>query len=120
MCTLWKLRRIPRVVQSDKRICLLNNKWSHRTIRREEGAIYYVNFYNDLISQAGYDPQKALLHIVLSTREGIRQYEGVPEDVWYILRSKHTPEPYYRRNICGRYRETVIHDDGRITVVHDL
>ncbi len=79
-----------------------------------------MNFYSDLIEQAGYDPQRAILHVVLCNREGIRQYEDVPEDVWYILRSKHTPETYYRRNICGKYRETVLHDDGKITIEHDL
>ncbi len=89
-------------------------------IRREEWAIYYVYFYNDLIKKAGYDPQKALLHVVLSTCEGTRQYEGVPEEVWYILRSKHTPEQYFRRHICGKYRETVLHKDGSLTVVHDI
>ncbi len=36
----------------------------------------------------------------------VLQYEEVPEEVWYRLRSTHHPDAYYRRKICGCYAET--------------
>lgn len=70
--------------------------------------MYYISFFSALIESVGYDPQRAILRVKLLDNRGIRQYEGVPEDMWYCLREKHNPDVYYRRYICGRFRECVI------------
>ncbi len=70
--------------------------------------MYYICFYSALIESVGYDPQRALLRVKLLRDGGIRQYEGVPEDVWYCLREKNNPDVYYRKNVCGRYPEIII------------
>jgi len=58
-----------------------------------------------LIEKIGYDPQCALLEVVLVNGGQVFQYEEVPEDVWYRLRATHHPDEYYRRKICGCYHE---------------
>ncbi len=78
--------------------------------------MYYICFFSTLIDSVGYDPQRALLRVKLVRGEGIREYEDVPEDIWYCLREKSNPDVYYRKNICGRYTEHVIiecDDSGR-------
>ena len=50
----------------------------------------------------------ALLEVRLLRRGRVRQYEDVPEDVWYRFRENGHPDAYYRSRICGRYKESVI------------
>lgn len=71
----------------------------------EGKTIFYVSFFSALIEAIGYDPQRALLEVRLSRGARVRQYENVPEDVWYHLRENGHPDAFYRRYICGHYRE---------------
>ncbi len=59
----------------------------------------------------GYDPQCALLEIRLTGDGKVRQYGDVPEDTWYRLRESCHPDAYYRRYICGCYKEYVVSED---------
>lgn len=72
----------------------------------EDRKFFYVNFFSALIESIGYDPQRALLEVRLQREGRVRQYEDVPEDIWYGLRENNYPDMYYRRHICGHYRET--------------
>ena len=78
----------------------------------EGRTIKYISFYSGLIEAMGYDPQCALLEIKLLNDGKIRQYVGVPEDVWYCLRENYHPDTYYRRYICGCYAESILSDDA--------
>ena len=77
----------------------------------EVKTIKHISFYSALIETIGYDPQYAILEIKLLSDGKIRQYQGVPEEVWYHLRENYHPDTYYRRYICGCYKEIVIMDD---------
>ena len=77
----------------------------------EDKTIKHISFYSALIETIGYDPQCALLEIKLLSDGKIRQYQGVPEDVWYRLRENYHPDTYYRRYICGRYTEIILSED---------
>lgn len=74
----------------------------------EDGKTIYVHFFSALIESIGYDPQCARLEVRLLRERNVRQYENVPEDVWYCLRENNHPDVYYRRYICGHYEEKVI------------
>lgn len=39
----------------------------------------------------------------------LRRYVDVPEDVWYQFRESANPDMYYRRCICGHFREMPVH-----------
>lgn len=77
-------------------------------ITKEEGmeeAIYYITFRSTMIERIGYNPLRAVLAVKLWKEREERQYEGVPEDVWYQFREWGNPDVYYRKNICGRFPE---------------
>lgn len=80
----------------------------------EGKTIKHISFYTGLIESMGYDPQCALLEIKLMSDGKVRQYEGVPEEKWYHLRDNYHPDTYYRRYICGCYKETVISDESEV------
>lgn len=65
----------------------------------------YINFFSELIEAVGYDAQCALLEVKLFADGSIHRYEEVPEEVWYRLRENDSPDIYYRRYICGCFRE---------------
>ena len=70
--------------------------------------IFYVSFLSALIESIGYDPQCALLEVRLLRGGRVRQYENVPEDVWYCFRENYHPDAFYRSHICGCYKESAI------------
>lgn len=43
----------------------------------------------------------------------LKRYLNVPEEVWYQFRESANPDMYYRRCICGHFRESTAH-----TMVH--
>ena len=73
--------------------------------------IKHISFYSTLIQTIGYDPQSAIMEVRLLSDGKIRRYENVPEYIWYRLREDYHPDTYYRRNVCGRFVETIISDD---------
>lgn len=75
---------------------------------REGGTIKHISFYTSLIQSMGYDPQCALLEIRLLYDGKIRQYQDVPEDIWYRMRDHFHPDNYFRRHICGRFEEVIL------------
>lgn len=77
----------------------------------ERKTIKHISFYSTLIETMGYDPQCAIFEIKLLSDGKIRQYQNVPEYVWYRLREDYHPDTYYRRHICGHYVETILQDD---------
>lgn len=77
----------------------------------EDKAIKHISFYSTFIATVGYDPQTAILEIKLLVDGRIRQYENVPEDIWYRLRENNHPDTFYRRHICGRFSETVLPEE---------
>ena len=72
------------------------------------GAIKNIGFYSGIIETVGYDPQCAILEIRLAEDGKVRRYGDVPEDAWYRLRESYHPDTYYRRYICGHYKEYVV------------
>lgn len=82
----------------------------------ERKKIRHISFYTTLIETIGYDPQRAILEVRLVSDGKIRQYENVPEYIWYHLRADYHPDTYYRRFVCGRYVETIVEEeDGEET-----
>lgn len=79
---------------------------------QEGGTIYYIIFRSPLIEKIGYDPLRAILAVKLLEERSIRQYVGVPEEIWYRLREISNPDVYYRRYICGSFPETKIYGNG--------
>lgn len=67
--------------------------------------IYYISFFSALIDSIGYDPQCARLEVRLSRDRRVKQYEDVPEEIWYGFRKSAHPDMYYRSHICGCYKE---------------
>ncbi len=67
--------------------------------------IYYISFFSALIESIGYDPQCARLEVRLSRSRRVKQYEDVPEEIWYGFRRNAHPDRYYRSRICGCYKE---------------
>lgn len=78
----------------------------------EGRTIKHISFYSGLIETMGYEPQRAVLEIRLMSDRKIRQYDGVPEEIWYKLRNSHHPDTYYRRHICGCYEESILPDES--------
>lgn len=60
------------------------------------------------ILSVGYDAQCAMLEIEFADTGGIWQFAGVPEEIWYLLRSQPSPEHYFQYFIMGNYLETRI------------
>lgn len=77
----------------------------------ETKKIKHISFYSTLIETVGYDLQRAILEVKLLSDGKIRRYEDVPEYIWYRLREDYHPDTYFRRNICGRFVETIISED---------
>lgn len=77
---------------------------SGRTIR-------HISFYTGIIETMGYDPQRALLEVKLMSDGKVRQFEDVPEDIWYHMRENYHPDTYFRRYVCGRFKETILPDE---------
>lgn len=71
----------------------------------------HISFYSSLIETLGYDPLCAILEVKLAADGKIRRYTGVPENIWYRLRDNLHPDTYYRRNVCGRYAETILSEE---------
>lgn len=76
----------------------------------EGKAIKHISFYSTLIETVGYDPQCAILEVKLAGDGKIRQYRNVPEYIWYRLREEYRPDTFYRRRICGCFKETILSD----------
>lgn len=83
-----------------------------RTENLEGGSIRHISIQSGLIETMGYEPQRALLEVKLSGDGKVWQYRDVPEDVWYQFREDRHPDAYFRRYICGRYRESLLADEG--------
>ena len=77
----------------------------------EGRSIKHISIQSGLIEPMGYEPQHALLEIRLSSNGKVWQYRDVPEDVWYQLREDHHPDAYFRRYVCGHYRESLLADE---------
>ena len=77
----------------------------------EGRSIKHISIQSGLIETMGYEPQHALLEIRLSSNGKVWQYRDVPEDVWYQLREDHHPDAYFRRYVCGPYRESLLADE---------
>lgn len=78
---------------------------------REGKSIKHISIQSGLIETMGYEPQNALLEIRLSSDGKVWQYRDVPEDVWYRFREDCHPDAYFRRYICGHYRESLFADE---------
>lgn len=63
------------------------------------------SFCSTYIDAIGYDAQKALLEVRLAKNGRTRRYADVPEEIWYRFRESPSPDIYYRRFICGHFRE---------------
>lgn len=72
--------------------------------RKEESTMSF-SFCSTYIDAIGYDAQRALLEVRLARNGRIRKYADVPEEVWYRFRESPSPDTYYRRFICGHFRE---------------
>lgn len=68
------------------------------------------SFCSTYIDAIGYDAQRALLEVRMTQNGRIRRYVNVPEEVWYQFRESANPDMYYRRCICGHFRETTAHN----------
>lgn len=68
------------------------------------------SFCSTYIDAIGYDAQRALLEVRMAQNGRIRRYLNVPEEVWYQFRESANPDMYYRRCICGHFRETTAHN----------
>ena len=64
------------------------------------------SFCSTYIDAIGYDVQRALLEVRMAQNGRIRRYMNVPEEVWYQFRESVNPDMYYRRCICGHFRES--------------
>lgn len=72
---------------------------------REGEFIMAFSFCSTYIDAIGYDAQRALLEIRMTGSGRIRRYADVPEEIWYRFRESESPDMYYRRCICGHFRE---------------
>lgn len=76
----------------------------------EKGSTLLFSFCSAYIDAIGYDAQRALLEVRMAQNGRIRRYANVPEEVWYQFRESANPDMYYRRCICGHFRETTAHN----------
>lgn len=82
--------------------------WSTKDIIYWEDEITMTfSFCSTYIEAIGYDAQRALLEVRMARSGRIRRYADVPEEIWYRFRESASPDIYYRRCICGHFRETV-------------
>jgi hypothetical protein len=65
------------------------------------------------IASAGYDAQYAILEVEFALDGQIWQYLGVPEDIWYRLKTEKLPDDFFRSSIQGRFQEKLIFSKGR-------
>lgn len=72
---------------------------------REGEFIIVFSFCSTYIDAIGYDAQRALLEVRMAGNGQIRRYADVPEEIWYRFRESASPDMYYRRCICGHFRE---------------
>ena len=63
------------------------------------------SFCSTYIDAIGYDAQRAMLEVRMARSGRIRRYADVPEEIWYRFRESASPDIYYRRCICGHFRE---------------
>lgn len=75
---------------------------------RGEGGTILFRFCSTYIEAIGYNAQRAILEVRMAKNGQIRRYTDVPEEVWYRFRESASPDMYYRRCICGHFRETVV------------
>lgn len=77
-------------------------------------------FSGTYIEAIGYDAQCALLEVRMAISGRLRRYMEVPEDIWYQFRESVNPDMYYRRCICGHFRETpvrpLVHSKNKISL----
>ena len=64
-----------------------------------------ITFGERVISEAGYDAQKAIMEIEFTQTGQVTRFEGVSEEVWYGLRNSENADRYFQRNIRGQYEE---------------
>lgn len=74
----------------------------------KEGITKLFSFSSTYIEAIGYDAQCALLEVRMANNGRLRRYVNVPEEVWYQFRESANPDMYYRRCICGHFRETTV------------
>ena len=74
----------------------------------EEETTVAFGFCSTYIDSIGYDAQRALLAVKMIRTGRVRWYADVPEEVWYRFRESASPDLYYRRYICGHFRETAV------------
>ena len=72
----------------------------------EQERTMFFSFCSTYIDAIGYDAQRALLEVRMARNGRIRRYTDVPEEIWYRFRESASPDMYYRRCICGHFRET--------------
>lgn len=72
---------------------------------RKDEFIITFSFCSTYIDAIGYDAQRALLEVRMAGNGRIRRYADVPEEIWYRFRESASPDIYYRRCICGHFRE---------------
>ena len=65
----------------------------------------HIHFFSVTIESVGYDAQRALLEVKLMQGSRIYRYREVPEEVWYRFRETASPDIFYRRYICGCFKE---------------
>lgn len=73
---------------------------------REQKITMSFSFCSTYIDAIGYDAQCALLEVRMARSGRVRRYADVPEEIWYRFRESASPDMYYRRCICGHFRET--------------
>lgn len=61
------------------------------------------------ITSMGYDAQLAVLEIEFRIDGQVWQYYGVPEDIWYALRSTTFKDSFYYEYISGKYSERLMY-----------
>ncbi len=74
----------------------------------EEEIAVAFGFCSTYIDSIGYDAQRALLAVRMIRTGRVRCYADVPEEIWYRFRESASPDLYYRRYICGHFRETAV------------
>ena len=83
-----------------------------RTENLVGGSIRHISIQSGLIETLGFEPQRALLEVKLSGDGNVWQYWYVPVVVWYQFWLDRHRDAYFRRYICGRYRESLLADEG--------
>ena len=75
---------------------------------REDKITMAFSFCSTYIDAIGYDAQRAQLEVRMARNGRVRRYADVPEEIWYRFRESASPDIYYRRCICGHFRETSV------------